>query len=87
MRSLLRKALLVSLVIVSGLTAVSRIYISTLISKLLVFLLSPGVVVSSLVTRGRDGSGLEELVRPALGFALGFAANLAVYTLLCALAI
>jgi len=87
MRSLLRKALLVSLVIVSGLSAVNQIPISILISKLLFFLLCPGLVLSRLITRGGYGSGLEELARPALGFALGFVANLVVYTLLSALAI
>ena len=87
MRSLLRRALLVALVIVSGLTAVSQIRTSILISRLLSFLLSPGLVLSLPITRGRDGSVLEELARHALGFALGFIANLVVYTLLSVLAI
>jgi fumarate reductase subunit D len=87
MRSLLRKALLVSLAIVSGLTAVNHITISILISKLLFLLLYPGLLLSLLVTRGRYGSGLEELARPALGFIVGFVANLVVYTLLSVLAI
>jgi hypothetical protein len=87
MRSLLRKALLVSLAIVSGLTAVNHIPISILISKLLFLLLYPGWLLSLLITRGRYGSGLEELARPALGFVVGFVANLAVYTLLSVLAI
>lgn len=87
MRSLLRKALFVSLAIVSGLTAVNQIRISILISRLLFFLLCPGLVLSSLITRGGYRSGLEELARPALGFALGFVANLVVYTLLSVLVI
>jgi hypothetical protein len=87
MRSLLRRALLWSFVIVSGLTAVNQIPISILISKLLFFLLCPGLVLSRLITRGRDGSVLEELAGQTLGFALGFVANLIVYTLLSVLAI
>jgi hypothetical protein len=87
MRSLLRRALLWSFVIVGGLTAVNQIPISILISKLLFFLLCPGLVLSRLVTRGHDGSVLGELAGTTLGFVLGFVANLIVYTLLSILAI
>jgi hypothetical protein len=75
MRSLLRKALLVSLVAVSALTAVNQI----LISKLLFLLLYLGLLLSSLITRGH--------ARTVLGLAVGFVANLVVYTLLSVLAI
>jgi hypothetical protein len=78
MRSLLRKALLVSLVAVSALTAVNQIPISILISipisilisKLLFLLLYPGLLLSSLITRGH--------ARTVLGLAVGFVANLVV---------
>ncbi|SRR6266436_259604 len=79
MRSLLRRALLWSFVIVSGLTAVNQFLSSTL----LFVLLYPGLLLSSLITRGYGGTILEERARPVLGFV----ANLVVYTLLSVLAI
>lgn len=67
MRSLLRKALLVALAIVTGLTAVNQIRISILISKVLSFLLFPGWLLYLLISRGHDGSGLEVGLMVSIG--------------------
>jgi hypothetical protein len=79
MKSLLRKAVRVSLVIVSGPTASNQ----CLGSDVLFFLLYPGLMLSLQITGGHGGTVLEDRAGPAVGFA----ANLVVYTLLSALAI
>ena len=79
MKSLLRKSLLVSLVIVSGLTAAIR----PIGSNVLFFLLYPGLMLSLLITGGHGGTVFEDRA----GLAVGFVGNVVVYTLLSALAI